>query len=291
MGKASSSKKVARAAGTGGGRTARGRLPVLFYGAILAVVVLGVFGTAFSRHQREVKLNPTKNTTAPVANIDRWHVAYAVYVCDHFLAPFPNAPDKHGITTLGDGLINVHPTDDSAAGVHAVFGKFASAVKLKVTTTSMKLPAGADGKSAKTYQDGQKCGDKASVVKAFYDVPAAADRKADLGKSFPSGKQVAGSPANIKLTDGGALVLAFVPDDTKTVPYPPSLTNLDIPGDVAPGTADSSTTVASAPASTTAPGAPTTAASSIPVSSAPTTAPAPGSTAAPPATPPTTATK
>ena len=49
MGKASSSKKVARAAGTGGGRTNRGRVPWMYYLALAAVVILGTATVGQSR--------------------------------------------------------------------------------------------------------------------------------------------------------------------------------------------------------------------------------------------------
>src|SRR5437764_1360996 len=49
MGKASSSKKVARAASTGGGRTARGRTPWGWYSSIFLVVVVGTLLIVVSR--------------------------------------------------------------------------------------------------------------------------------------------------------------------------------------------------------------------------------------------------
>ena len=52
MGKASSNKKVARAATTGGGRTARGRTPWMYYTAITLAVLLGVGLVYQSRHDR-----------------------------------------------------------------------------------------------------------------------------------------------------------------------------------------------------------------------------------------------
>lgn len=52
MGKASSSKKVARAAGIGGGRVHRRQTPWTYFGVIALIVVLGVVGTVASRDRR-----------------------------------------------------------------------------------------------------------------------------------------------------------------------------------------------------------------------------------------------
>src|SRR5713101_4727038 len=97
MGKASSSKKVARAAGTGGGRTSRGRTPWGFYMTILAIVLLGIGGVYSSRHHR-LQTVSAAGKSPPVANKDHWHVAYGIFVCDgadkgHFLPPIPTQTD------------------------------------------------------------------------------------------------------------------------------------------------------------------------------------------------------
>ena len=53
MGKASSNKKVLRAASTGGGRTSRGSTPWGWYSVVAVAVVLGTVGIVFSRQQTQ----------------------------------------------------------------------------------------------------------------------------------------------------------------------------------------------------------------------------------------------
>src|SRR6476619_3770453 len=117
MGRASSSKKVARAASTGGGRTARGARPLLWYGAITLVVILGVAGIVSSR--AEHRASASGNTTPPVANKDHWHAAYGVYLCDQFAPPITDTRDPKGIHTHGDGIIHIHPFVRSSSGNNA----------------------------------------------------------------------------------------------------------------------------------------------------------------------------
>jgi len=266
MGKASSSKKVARAAGTGGGRTTRGKTPVLWYGTLVVVLLAGVGLTAFSRQQRLHKLNAPASKEAPKANADHWHTALGVYVCDHWLAPITDQTDPVGIHTHGDGIMHVHPFVAAAAGSRATFLRFAEVVKGELHATRFTWPEG-DGKKKVEHKNGDKCGEQVGEVKAFYN-----------------GKPEVGDPGNIRLTDKGVLVMAFVPKDTtyEKIGDPPSkdgLTKLsDVPADPA----------ASQPAQPPAPGGradpaaqpvPTTPGASTPAASTP-AASTPGSTPA-----------
>ena len=127
MGKASSSKKVARAAGTGGGRTHRGRTPWTYYSVIALVVILGIVGTWASRDRRLARSTTRAAPPPTVGTV--WNEGYAVYECGKFAPAITHAKDPEGITTgNGDGIIHIHPTVKSAAGKNATLGKFADAV-------------------------------------------------------------------------------------------------------------------------------------------------------------------
>ena len=120
MGKASSSKKVARAARAGGSSGPKQR-KLGFPLAIVAIVVLGVGLVAFARNDYT-----SAEATAPVVNQDHWHAAYGVYVCDAFRPPVTDvsSDDTTGIHTHGDGIIHTHPFVASAAGKNATLGKW-----------------------------------------------------------------------------------------------------------------------------------------------------------------------
>jgi hypothetical protein len=292
MGKASSSKKVARAAGTGGGRTSRGKAPVLWYGSLLVIIIAGIGLTTFSRDQRLEALNSPESKEEPRANEAHWHVALGVRVCDRWLDPLTDQSDPKGIHTHGDGIIHVHPFVASAAGRRATFERYAEVVKgSKLERDRFAWPEG-DGKKIEDHRTGDKCGEQEAEVKAFYN-----------------GQPHDGDPGEIRLTDRGKLVLAFVPKGTtyEQIGDPPSTSGLDNLSDVAPTEQNQSqatppvsvtpgdgTATTVAPTGTTAPGATTETTAAAPATTAAaapatTAAAAPATTAATTAAPPSSA--
>jgi len=237
MGKASSSKKVARAAVTGGGRTKQGARPWGWYTAIALVAVLGVVAIVFSRNDRQAALNPLKSEKPrpPEASKkfpgDHWHAAYGVYACNRWLPSIRSDRDPLGIHTHGDGVIHIHPFTRAAAGRKATLGVFADTVGMKLTDERVEMPGGA------SIADGQRCGGKPARLKVFLN-----------------GEERVGDPKEIRLRDRDAVVIALVPDGAKVPPLPTvaQLDNLtDVPGGQA--STPSSTQV------TTAPGGPASA--------------------------------
>jgi hypothetical protein len=241
MGRASSSKKVSRAASTGGGRTARGARPLGWYAAIAMVVLLGFAGIIFSRQERRTEL--AAGTTPPIANKDHWHAAVGFFLCDSFAPNITDERDPKGIHTHGDGVIHIHPFVRSSAGRNATLGQFADAVRMTLSDTEIKLPGG------KAFKEGStKCSGKAGIVQVKVE-----------GKDGVITENI----RSIRLTDAMLLTVAFAPKGAE-LPPPPSasqLSNLEdvgtpstIPGTggTTPPPADgSSTTSPPADASTT----------------------------------------
>ena len=117
MGKASSNKKVARAAKAGGSRArAAGERNVLFPSMLALVVVLGTLLVVYARDERVAEA-----LQQPLAFDDHWHSAYGIYVCDAFEADLPEytAPQNGGNHTHGDGLMHIHPFSSARAGENA----------------------------------------------------------------------------------------------------------------------------------------------------------------------------
>ena len=203
MGRASSSKKVARAASTGGGRTARGSKPLGWYAAIAVVTILGVAGIVFSRAEYRQELAAGADGSAPVANRDHWHAAYGIYVCDQFLPPLTDERDPKGIHSHADGIIHIHPFVRSAAGRNATLAVFADAVNMELEDDRLEVPGG------ETYEAGDDdCDGKDAVVQVKVN-----------------DKVVTEEVANIKLNDGDLITIAFAPKAAE-LPAPPSAKDL-----------------------------------------------------------------
>lgn len=253
MGKASSNKKVARAASTSGGRTAGGRTPYLFYVAIIAIALLGTAMVYVSRSDRLAKTNNV-GQTAPVVDVDHWHEGYAFYVCTsptegRFVPPFPYKTNAQGILTLGNGVIDIHPYEKSAAGKNAVLGVFTKNVDVTLNAGELKIPS-FEGYSGHTYHDADSCNGKPGRVQVVTFATAAAK----------TGAQWTKDPSTLPLADQTMVVIAFMPKGA-TIPPPPAtvIAALQHPID-APSALPPTTTTTTVPGATTTtvPGATTT---------------------------------
>ena len=138
MGKASSAKKVARAARAGGSRRPGQRRALGFPVIITAVVVLGV-GLVVLRPQQ-----PGRQRRAPLAGRRRRRPALARRLRRSASAASSSYDDRGhglvqtsartplGIHTHGDGVIHIHPFLDSAGGRNARLQIFFDDVNLEV---------------------------------------------------------------------------------------------------------------------------------------------------------------
>src|SRR4051812_26487846 len=211
MGKASSSKKVARAA-RAAGRPGTGRSfgwPLV----ISSVVVVGVLLIVLSR-------GGTADVVAPKLG-DHWHAAYGIYDCDHFIAPLTDVgndsgPGGTGLHTHGDGLMHMHPFGTKYTGHGANLGNWGIITGLKLTDTSIE----AAGIKAK---NGDPCGSKKGTLKLkVWDSPT--DKKGHL---------IAKDYAKYAPQEFTMWVLAFVPEGAD-IPPPPAaaIQALQQPADV-----------------------------------------------------------
>ncbi len=259
MGRASSTKKVARAASTGGGRTKGEKRPWAWWSAIGLVVVVGIALVWVSRDENRSQAAAEIDNTAPKIG-DHWHAAYGFYLCDAFADPIKDETDPHGIHTHGDGVIHIHPSDRTTTGKNANLGKFADAVKMTLTDSEIKLPGG------KAYKEGDtKCGGKPGIVQV----------------EINDKQLVTTDIRSIRLKDGDKLTIAFAPEgaDLPVTPSAPNLDKLtDVPPAPAPGAGAASTTVPAdgspAPATSTPDTTATTVGSSTPATVPATTVPA-----------------
>lgn len=236
MGRASSNKKVARAASTGGGRTARGRTPWVWYTGLALVVLLGIWGVAASRNH----LNPK---VAHPNFQDHWHMAYGIYICNEFRPPMPQPANLIGLHTHTDGLIHVEPSSVLDTAKNATVGRFVSGEPgFHLSATSIQYPGD------RAYKNGEKCGSKTAHLQV----------REWTSKADNTSQTVTGDPKKVRVLDQHLITFAFVPDGTQ-IPKPPSSANLADPNANEGGvTTTVPPTATTAPAPTTAPEATST---------------------------------
>jgi hypothetical protein len=235
MGKASSAKKVARAARTGGGRTRRGSTSWVWPGLMALVVIVGTAGIVYSRDQRQ------PDTTRPLAGADHWHAAIGYYICGSFVPNLAEGDDPLGIHGHGDNVVHIHPFGASSAGKRATLELYFDTVGADISDDRIELP----GQDTKT--NGDRCENgEGRVQTKIWDTRSPTD----------PGRIVEGDPSNIRPQNNQLITIAFVPEGTE-IPRPPSeptLDNLsDVPGATTTTLVAPSTTTSSSTSTTTAP--------------------------------------
>jgi hypothetical protein len=260
MARSSSGKSVARAAATGGGATYRGQMPVNWYAALVVIVLVGLGSIAFAKYhydQTPAVVEPTTTTT--------WHAALAFDICgtmEPALAASPTSATT-GLTSSGNGVLQIAPKSASEAGNNATLGKFAEGYTgLTLTNTSVKYPSD----KVPLYTNGEKCGTgtpdagKAGEVQARYWVLTT--KTAKNGELEEAGGLTTLKPADLKFANRQLITVGFVPANT-SLPKPPT-SSITALLQVLSGTqpvATTTTTVAGA-TSTTAPSVTSTTAGS-----------------------------
>jgi hypothetical protein len=237
MGRASSAKKVSRAARAAGRPGARRNLA--WPATIAAVVVVGV-GLLL------VTLAGDDDDQGPLLT-DHWHAAYGIDNCGTFEPPLADVvQDLTGLHTHRDGLIHLHPFTSKYTGSGATLAAWGETVGLELTDTSIKA-AGID------VENGDECEDGPGEVQV----------KVWDGIDDEVGRVLEKDVADYRPQDGDLVTIAFLPAGAE-IPRPPdsAIASLGAPIDLNPG-ATTTTTSTTVPAgdgqtttttSTTAPG-------------------------------------
>ena len=254
MGKASSNKKVARAAKAGGRARAAGERNLLFPVTLAAVIILGTLLVFYTRDNRQATAQEAPTVT------DHWHSAYGIYICGEFQPNLPEfeAPQNGGTHTHGDGLIHIHPFSPSRAGANATLEHFFEDAASQlgdqggIQDDSLAVPGG------KTYTEGTDTCDgidgdpivQVAIWNSYQDALDGNDPDQVVTKNFDK----------IRFEENGeAFTIAFMPEGAD-IPPPDSASKVQAatgapdtsPADTSstvPGSTDSSTTSTSAPAS------------------------------------------
>jgi hypothetical protein len=250
MGKASSTKKVQRAARAGGRVSSGQPRGLLFPGVLTLVIVLGVALVVYARHDR------LQEDLGGVPQLeDHIHQAFGVNVCGEWKTDIPEFESEIGIHTHGDGVMHIHPFSQLGVGANATLGRFFKNVRdeghFDVAITDSKLDYLDD-----TVEEGKtKCEgvDDPELRLAYW-------KDASDPSALPD--VITGDFNDRRLEDDGGAITIFYGDSDADIPMPLSAANLaalgaaDGSGAVAPP--GETTTTAPGDTTTTAPGETTT---------------------------------
>ena len=262
MGKASSTKKVQRAARAGGRVSSGQPRGLLFPGIIALVVVLGVALVVYARDDR---LDEDLGGV-PQLN-DHIHQAFGINVCGEFRGNVPTFESQIGIHTHGDGVAHIHPHSQLGVGANATLGRFFQNMRdeggLDVEISDDKLTyLGEEVEEGKTECEGV---DDPQLRLAFW---------ADASDAESLPEILTGDFNDKRLTDDGAAITIFYGDPDEDVPMPPTAQDLPSLGaadgaGAVPSPSDSTTTTATDGADTGTDETTTTAAGDTTTTAAP----------------------
>jgi len=210
MGKASSKKRVQRAGGAKKIAMRGKRRPYGFYALIAVLVVAGIGGIALARSG-----NSSGGDGERPGVQDHWHTAYAVDVCGTLLPNMAQPSQLIGLHTHNDGLIHVEPYVTGSVldrGSNATLARFAEGEPgFKLSSSEVQVPGG------QLKKNGNDCEGKPGRLTIRQWPNATADAFKDYT-----------NPKDVKITDGGAVTIAFVPAGTD-IPKPSTIGNLSNP--------------------------------------------------------------
>lgn len=214
MGKASSAKKVARAARAGGRVSAGQPRSLLFPGVLALVVVLGLSLVVYARDNRR------SDDLGGVPQLgDHIHQALAVNVCGEFLPDIPEFESPVGIHTHGEGVLHIHPFSQLGVGANATLGRYLTDGRegggLDLSISSSKLTY-----LGETYEEGKtKCEgvDEPRLRMAYWSNVQDAESKPDV---------TTGGFKDLRLTTDGAGITIFYGDPKADIPKPPNADQL-----------------------------------------------------------------
>ncbi len=253
MGKASSSKKVARAARAGGRVSSGQPRGLLFPGILTLIVVLGVSLVVYARNDR------ANEDVGGVPQLgDHIHQALAINICGNEKPFLPEwEPSPIGLHTHGGGVMHIHPFSQLGVGFNATLDRFIQSSReegdLDFSIDDTKLQY-----LDETFEEGEtECEgvDEPMLRLAYWE-------NVQDEASLP--EVTTGDFGDRRLTENGAGITIFYGDPDADIPKPsnaPQLAELgaaDGPPTLPDPEVANTTTTAPDDTATTEPGDPTT---------------------------------
>jgi hypothetical protein len=254
------SRRVARAAASGGGRTYRAQTPVTWYLMVLVICLLGVSLVAYSRYELLHPLPKAAAVSVPPTSTTEWEAAVAVDICGTFVpSDLPVEPvADEPIATLGNGVVRIDPGVSPQAadfeGKKATLGAYLGLESAEVSSSELSFPGPlvkvattttttttttpkktttttkSTGKTTSTSSTTTTTtvATKPGPARVYKEGGSCDGKAADISvEEWPSPTSTKGQivPAaqasGIRLKDGELITLAFVPKGT-TIPQPPA---------------------------------------------------------------------
>ncbi|NNN21320.1 MAG: hypothetical protein HKL80_04875 [Acidimicrobiales bacterium] len=228
--------RVARAAASGGSRTYKESTPWGYYSVLIVIAVLGMVGIVFSRIGMQARAVAASTTTSVPASAlpvvgTSWKEAIGFDICGTFQKNLPPSSNTStvGITTDGNGIIDIAPKSASESGSKATLGYFVNHYTgLTLTSNTFQYPGQVE------HKNGGVCpGLKGKANVEVWVFNSLLDK---------TGHKITTNPDGLKLVNAALITVAYVPSESK-ITQPPSATALQIANTTVPQTSSPSVSV------------------------------------------------
>lgn len=148
MANSSSTKKAAKLAQKGSGRSVRFQGGTVFPAVVAVVLIVGLGLIVYGRQTL-----PSADASPPTIN-DHWHAAYGFNICGEWYQLAGDLEDRNsqgqyiytnflrtGIHSHDDGVIHWHPNTSRAVGKNAVLGVFLESYNVELEDDRLAFPA------------------------------------------------------------------------------------------------------------------------------------------------------
>jgi len=208
--KSATGRWVSRVGASGGGKAYKKTRPGNFYGALVVIVVLGLFATVYARYEYE---HPSKKATGVAPKVGTtWYAALSIQACGKYL-PYiaTDSIAQHlGMYALPADVIKIDPVSAADSGNNATLSQFADEYPgLLISTSQLDVPNGKGASNPATnYTNGQSCpsgkgtiypGQTGKVEYAYWT---------EFGQKKPT---ITTNPASIKFAPDERISIAFDP--------------------------------------------------------------------------------
>lgn len=220
MASSSSTKKAAKLAQKGSGRSVRFQGGTVFPAAVAIVLILGLGLVVYGRQTL-----PAADASPPTIN-DHWHAAYGFNICGEWYQLAGDLEDRNsqgnyiytnflrtGIHSHDDGVMHWHPNTSRAVGKNAVLGVFLESYEVELEDDRLRFPENNVLGFADEYVEGEtKCdGEDATLSVRVWDSFTDTD----------AGQRYIANMDRIHIdNDGMVFGIYFGPDDMEQ-PMPP----------------------------------------------------------------------
>ncbi len=148
------SRRVARAAAVGGGRTYRARTPFSWYAILTVICVVGVFLVAYSRYEVTHPVAKHLKAASPPTRANQWEVGLDLYICGRVKHLAASTDTDEPYTTDGKGVVTIEPglasTPSLYGGKNAILNAFLVSASVVLENKSLQIPGKAKTPSTTT---------------------------------------------------------------------------------------------------------------------------------------------